>query len=67
VGIMRELLFGNWGPELIAYGQQNPLRALSCALTAVSLVLMILFGKFSWSGDGTDAGDFGDCDGGGGE
>ena len=55
------------GPGLIAHAQQNPLRALSCAMIAISLLLMILFGKFSWSGDGTDASDFGDWDGGGGE
>jgi hypothetical protein len=64
---MREMLFGTWGPELIAYGRHDPLRALSVALTAFSLLLVILFGKFSWSGDSTDAGDFGDMDGGGGE
>jgi hypothetical protein len=63
---MRELLFGTWGPELIAYSRQNPLRAISFVLAAASIVLTLLFGKFSLSGDGTDFSGFGDSDGDGG-
>jgi len=62
---MRDMLFGTWGPELIAYGQQNPLRALGFTLTAISLLVTIMFGRFSPSGDGADFSGFGDNDAGG--
>jgi hypothetical protein len=59
-------IFGTWGPELMAYGHQNPLRVVAAALGATSLVLTLVFGKLSWSGDGSDSGGFyfGDGDGG---
>jgi hypothetical protein len=62
-------IFGTWGPELMAYSHQNPLRVVAAALGAISLVLTLVSGKLSWSGDGGDSGGFyfGDGDGGSGD
>jgi len=62
---MREI-FGTWGPELMAYSHQNPLRVVAAALGATSLVLTLVFGKLSSSGGGSDSAGFyfGDGDGG---
>jgi len=59
-------IFGTWGPELMAYSHQNPLRVVAAALGATALVLTLVSGKLSWSGDGGDSGGFyfGDGDGG---
>ena len=59
-------IFGTWGPELMAYGHQYPLRVATAALGATSLVLTLVFGDLSSSGDGGDSGGFyfGDGDGG---
>jgi len=59
-------VFGTWGPELMAYSHQNPLRVVAAALGATALVLTLVSGKLSWSGDGGDSGGFylGDGDGG---
>jgi uncharacterized membrane protein YgcG len=66
---MRELLFGSWGPEAIAYTKQNPLKVAAVAINAIAIVLTLLFGKFSSSGGGDDYGGFGfgDGDSGGGD
>ena len=62
---MREI-FGTWGPELMAFSHQNPLRVVAAAVGVTSIVLTLVFGKLSWSGDGRDSGGFyfGDGDGG---
>jgi len=64
---MQELMLGTWGPELVAYSQQNPLRTVAALLGVTSIVLTLMFGKPSSSGDGGgDSGGFyfGDGDGG---
>jgi hypothetical protein len=59
-------LFGTWGPDLIAYAKLNPLKALAIGINAISIVLMLMFGKFSGLTGGNDYSgfDFGDGDGG---
>ncbi len=59
-------IFGTWGPELMAYSHQFPLRVVTAALGATSLVLTPVFGELSSSGDGGESGGFyfGDGDGG---
>ena len=68
---MQELLFGTWGPQIIAYSrqtvafcQQYPGRVFAAALV-VALVLM--FPNDRSSGGDSVGGFFGDgdCDGGG--
>jgi hypothetical protein len=61
-------LFGTWGPELIALAKQNPLKALAFGINAVSIVLMLMYGKFSGLTGGNDHSgfNFGDGDGDGG-
>ena len=58
-------IYGTWGPELMAYSHQNPLRMATAALGAISLVLSPVFGELLSSGDGSDSGGFyfGDGDG----
>jgi hypothetical protein len=69
---MQELLFGSWGPQIIAYSQQHPWRVFAILLVGVQL-LDLMFreqqsssGEFGWFdfGDGDGGGD---CDGGGGD
>jgi hypothetical protein len=62
-------IFGTWAPELIAYSQQNPLRVVAALLGATSIVLTLVFGRPSLSGDGNDFSGFylGDGDSGGGD
>jgi hypothetical protein len=62
-------LFGTWGPELIAFTKQNPLKTAAVGINAISIVLMLAFGRFSGLTGGNDGGgfDFGDGDGGSGD
>ena len=39
---MQELLFGTWGPQIVAYSQQNPWRVFAMVLVTV-LLLDLLF------------------------
>jgi hypothetical protein len=66
---MQELLLGTWWSEILAYGRHNPLHVLIAVLSVTSIVLMLTFGRPSWSGGGDDFSgfDFGDSDGGGGD
>jgi len=62
---MQELLFSTWGPQIVAYSQQNPWRLFAMALVTI-LLLDLLFRKQSpGTGDSPDFGgsDIG-CDGG---
>jgi hypothetical protein len=56
---MKELLLGTWGPQLLAYCQQYPAHVAIGAMSAVSIVIILTFGRLSWSGDGTDLSGFG--------
>jgi hypothetical protein len=62
---MREI-FGTWGPELMTFSIRTRYAWLPAALGVTSIVLTLVFGKLSWSGDGSDSGGFyfGDGDGG---
>ena len=62
-------LFGTWGPELIAFTKQNPLKMAAVGINAISIVLTLMFGKFSGLTGGNDYSgfDFGDGDGGSGD
>jgi hypothetical protein len=65
---MQDLLLGSWGPQIAAFTKQNPLQVLAASLTAVSIVLTLIFGvRGIGSGDGGgcsfDDGDGGDCGG----
>ena len=51
---MQELLFGTWGPQIVAYSQQYPWRVFAAVLVAI-LLLDLMFRKRSSS----DGGDFG--------
>ncbi len=55
---MQELLLGSWGAELIAYSQQNPVRVATAVLSVSSIMLTLMFGKRSSSGDGGDFSGF---------
>ena len=51
----------SWGPQILAYGQQNPWRVFAAVF--VTIVLMdLMFGKWSSRGNGGDF-DFGGGDG----
>jgi hypothetical protein len=64
---MQEFLLGSWGPQIAAFTKQNPLQVLSVVLTAVSIVLTLIFGVrgfrsedaggCSFDGDGGGCGD----------
>jgi hypothetical protein len=62
---MNELLLGSWGPQLLAYCSQYPAHVAIAALSAVSIVIILTFGRPSASGDGADFSGFGcgDSDG----
>jgi hypothetical protein len=65
---MQELLFGSWGPQIVAFTKQNPLQVLAAALTAVSIVLTLIlgvrgFGSGDAGGCSFDDGDGGNCGG----
>jgi len=57
---MSELLFGSYGPGLVAYAQQSPWKVFAFVLCAVLLLCMILKpnathstgGDFDFGGDG---------------
>jgi hypothetical protein len=67
---MQELLFGTWGPQIlayslqtVAYGQHYPWRVFAATMV-VALALDIMFAKGRSTGDGSCVGDFfGDGDG----
>jgi len=59
---MQELLFGSWGPHIIAYSQQHPWRVFAIVLTAILLLDLMFRNQSRGSGD---AGDFGGLDLGG--
>ena len=63
---MQELLFGTWGPQIIAYAQQYPWRVFAAVIAALVL-LDLLFRSNRSSSDGDFGGlGFGDGDGDGG-
>ena len=49
---MQEFLLGSWGPQIAAFTKQNPLQVLSVELTAVSIVLTLIFGAEDLGGCG---------------
>ena len=55
-------IFGPRGP--LACSHRNPLRVAAGALGANPIVLTLVFGKLSWSADGSDSGGFYFGDGG---
>ena len=59
---MHDLLFGTWGPQVIAFCKQQP-WALPTAITAFSLVMALILGGRGVGGD--SGGTFSDSDGGG--
>jgi hypothetical protein len=61
---VQELVLGSWGPPIAAFTKQNPLQMLAVALTAVSIVLTLIFGVRSFGSDDAGGGSFGDSDGG---
>jgi len=65
---MQELLFGDWGRQIVTYSQQYPLRVVTAVLVAAIIGIQLMFGKWGpSSGDGGDIEgfDFGDGDGSG--
>ena len=66
---MQELLFGTWGPQIIAYSQQYPWRLFAAVLVVILLVRMMFSKRSSGTGDGPELGGLGfgcgDGDGGG--
>ena len=62
---MQELLFGSWGPHIAAFTKQNPLQVLAAALTAVSIVLTLIFGVRGFGSDDAGGCSFDDSDSGG--
>jgi hypothetical protein len=62
---MQELLFGTWGPQIIAYSQQYPWRVFAAVLVAILLMDLMLRKRSSGTGDGLELGglDFGGGDG----
>jgi len=62
---MQELLFGSWGPQIIAYSQQYPWRVFAAVLVAILLMDLMFRKRSSGTGDGLELGglDFGGGDG----
>jgi hypothetical protein len=65
---MQELLFGSWGPQIIAYSQQHPWRVFAAVLVAILLMDLMFRKRSSGTGDWPELGglDFGGGDGDGG-
>ena len=68
---MQELLFGSWGPQIVAfsrqvvaYSLQHPWRVFALAL--VVMLLMDMMSRKRPAGDGIDGFDIGGGDGDGG-
>jgi hypothetical protein len=65
---MQQLLFGAWGPQIIAYSAQNPWRVFAAVLAAILFLDFMFRNRSSGSGGDLDIGGFdfgGDGDGGG--
>jgi hypothetical protein len=62
---MPEFLLGSWGPQFLAFSRQNPLPMICVLLTAVSIVLTLMFGVRGFGSGDPGGSDFGDGDGGG--
>jgi hypothetical protein len=62
---MQEFLLGSWGPQIAAFTKQNPLQVLSVVLTAVSIVLTLIFGVKGFGSEDAGGCSFDDGDGGG--
>ena len=65
---MQQLLFGTWGPQIIAYSAQNPWRVFAVVLAAILFLDFMFRKRSSGSGGDLDIGGFdfgGDGDGGG--
>jgi hypothetical protein len=62
---MQELLFGTWGPQIIAFSQQYPWRVFAAVLVAILLMNLMFRKGSSGTGDGPELGglDFGGGDG----
>ena len=62
---MQDLLFGTWGPQIIAYSQQYPWRVFAAVLVAILLTDLMFRKRSSGTGDGLELGglDFGSGDG----
>jgi hypothetical protein len=70
---MQELLFGTWGPhivafsqQVVAYGLQYPWRVFAAVLVVILLMDLMFRKRSSGTGDGLEVGglDFGGGDGG---
>jgi hypothetical protein len=64
---MQQLLFGTWGSQIIAYGEQYPWRVFAIALAALAFLDFMFRKQSSGSGGDLDIGGFdfgGDGDGG---
>ncbi len=59
---MQELLFGTWGPQIIAYGQQYPWRVFAAVLGAILFIDLMFRKRSSGTGDWPEL-DFGGGDG----
>ena len=59
---MQELLFGSWGPQIVAYTQQYPWRVFAAVLVSVLLLDMLFRKNRGTTGDagGWDFGSDGD-------
>jgi hypothetical protein len=62
---MQELLFGSWGPQIVAYSQQYPWPVFAAVLVAILLLDLVFRKNRSSSGGDIGGFDFGDGDGGG--
>ena len=62
---MQELLFGTWGPQIVAYAQQYPWRVFAAGLVSVLIIDLMFRKRSSGSGDWPEL-DFGGGDGDGG-
>ena len=62
---MQELLFGTWGPQIVAYSQQYPWRVFAAVLVAILITDLMFRKRSSGTGDWPEL-DFGGGDGDGG-
>ena len=63
---MHELLFGSWGPQIVAFTKQNPLPVISMVVIALSTAITLAIGMRGCGGD-AGGGIYADGDSSGGD